>query len=381
MGCGGMSAFARCRHAVVHALDGNGLQAAVRSSAVRGSGSPAQTAVGFPETRKGLRMRRREFMAGLGAAMAWPRSALAQRRALPTIGWLDFAPQGSMRDSVPAFKQGLAEAGYVEGRNAEIEYRWANGHTERLPALATDLIGRQVAVIVASTTAAALAAKAATQTIPIVFRIGSDPVEIGLVAGINRPAGNLTGVAQLGSEIASKRLALLHELVPAAQLIAILVDPADPIFTQAETRDLQSAARVLGVRVLVLNAGTENDIEAAFARLIELRAGALLIGADTFFYSARDQIVSLAARHSMPTMFFESAAVPAGALLSYGPDIFGSNHQVGIYAGRILKGEKPADLPVMQPTKFELVINLKTAKALGLTIPETLLATADEVIQ
>ena len=260
-------------------------------------------------------MRRRVFIAGLGSAAAWPVVALAQQHALPTIGWLDFAPQGSTRDSVPAFKQGLAETGYVEGQNAEIEYRWANGHSERLPALATDLVGRQVAVIVASTTAAALAAKAATQTIPIVFR------------------------------------------------------------------DLQSAARVLGVRVLVLNAGTENDIEAAFARLIKLRAGALLIGADTFFYSARDQIVSLAARHSIPTMFFESAAVPAGALLSYGPDIFGSNHQAGVYVGRILKGEKPADLPVVQPTKFELLINLKTARALGLTIPETLLATADQVIE
>jgi putative ABC transport system substrate-binding protein len=313
--------------------------------------------------------------------MTWPRNALAQQRVLSTIGWLDFAPQESTRDSVLAFKQGLAEAGYVEGKNAQIEYRFADGHNDRLPALAADLVGRQVAVIFASTTAAALAAKAATLTIPIVFRIGTDPVEIGLVASINRPAGNLTGVAQLGSGMAAKRLALLHELVPAVSLIAILVDPANAVAVHAETRDLQSAARVLGVRVVVLHAGTADDIAAAFLRLIELRAGALLIGADTFFYAARDQIVALAARHAMPTMFFESAAVPAGALLSYGPDIFESNRQVGIYAGRILKGEKPSELPVMQPTKFELVINVKTAKALGLTIPETLLATADEVIQ
>jgi putative ABC transport system substrate-binding protein len=326
-------------------------------------------------------MKRREFIAGLGAAMIWPRSALAQQGPLPTIGWLDFAPRESTRDSVPAFKQGLAEAGYAVGRNAEIEYRWADGHGEMLPALAADLVNRQVTVIFASTTPAALAAKAATRNIPIVFRIGTDPVEIGLVASINRPAGNLTGVAQLGSDIAAKRLALLHELVPAAQLIAIIVDPANPIFAQAETRDLQSAARVLGVRVLVLNAGNDNDVAAAFSRLVELRAGALLMGADTFFYAARDQIISLAARYAMPTMYYESAAVPSGALLSYGPDIFRSNHQAGIYTGRILKGEKPADLPVVRPTKFELAINMKTAKALSLTIPETLLATADLVIE
>jgi putative tryptophan/tyrosine transport system substrate-binding protein len=326
-------------------------------------------------------LRRRQFIAGLGAVVTWPRTAPAQRGAVPTIGWLDFAPQKSTRDSVQAFKQGLAEAGYIDGTNADVKYRWADGHSEMLPALAANLVDSQVTVMVASTTAAALAAKAATRTIPIVFRIGSDPVEIGLVASINRPAGNLTGVAQLGSDIAAKRLALLRELVPAAQLIAVLVDPANPIFAQAETRDLQSAARALGVRVVVLNAGNADDIAAAFSRLIDLRADALLISADTFFYSVRDQIISLAARHAMPTMYFESAAVPAGALLSYGPDIFGSNHQVGIYAGRILKGEKPADLPVVRPTKFELVINLKTAKTLGLTVPETLLATADEVIQ
>jgi putative ABC transport system substrate-binding protein len=238
-----------------------------------------------------------------------------------------------------------------------------------------------VAVIFAATTSSALAAKAATQTIPIVFTLGSDPVALGLVASLNRPGRNLTGVAVLAAEIATKRLALLHELVSAIASIALLVNPANPNYVQAETKDLQSAARVLGVRVLVLNGGTESDVAAAFATLVEQQVSALLISADTFFYTARQQILSLAARYAIPTMFYDRESVVAGGLLSYGaeqPDIL---RQVGLYAGRILKGEKPADLPVIQPTKFELTINMKTAKALGLTIPETLLATADEVIQ
>jgi putative tryptophan/tyrosine transport system substrate-binding protein len=237
-----------------------------------------------------------------------------------------------------------------------------------------------VAVIVAVTTASALAAKAATQTISIVFRVGSDPVEIGLVATFNRPAGNLTGIANLSSGIITKRLALLHELFPAVT-IATLVNPANPGFTQIETRDLQTAASVLGVRMLVLNGGTANDIAGAFATLVERQAGALLISADSGFMAARDQIASLAARYAIPTMFADRASAAAGALLSYGNNYPAVNHQVGVYAGRVLNGEKPANLPVVQPTKFELVINLKTAKALGLTIPETLLATADEVVQ
>jgi putative tryptophan/tyrosine transport system substrate-binding protein len=326
-------------------------------------------------------MRRREFIAGLGGAAAWPVVARAQQPAMPVIGWLDLQSPEAARESVPAFQQGLAETGYVEGRNVVVEYRWAENHIDRLPALAADLVRRRVAVIVAVTTESALAAKAATPTIPIVFRVGSDPVEIGLVATFNRPAGNLTGIANLTTAIISKRLALLHELVPAIASIATLVNPANPRFTQIETRDLQAAAGVLGVRMLVLNGGTASDIAGAFATLVERQAGALLISADATFMASRDQITSLAARYAIPTMFADRASAAAGSLLSYGNDFPDVNRQVGVYTGRILNGGKPADLPVVQPTKFELVINLKTAKALGLTIPETLLATADEVIQ
>jgi putative tryptophan/tyrosine transport system substrate-binding protein len=323
-------------------------------------------------------MRRREFIAGLGAAV-WPLAARAQQPALPVVGWLDGQSPESAREYLPAFRRGLAETGYVEGRNVIVEYHWAENDNDRLSALAADLVRRQVAVIVASTTSAALAAKAATQTIPIVFRIGSDPVALGLVASLNRPAGNLTGIANL--DIVTKRLALLHELVPAIASIALLVNPANPSYVQAETKDLQPAARVLGVRVLVLNGGTEGEIATAFATLVEQQIGALLISADSFFVTARQQILSLAARYAILTMFIDRASVAAGGLLSYGNDFRDVSRQVGLYAGRILKGEKPADLPVFQSTKFELTINLKTAKALGLTIPETLLATADEVIQ
>jgi putative ABC transport system substrate-binding protein len=275
----------------------------------------------------------------------------------------------------------LAEIGYVEGRNVIVEYRWAENDNDLLSAFAADLVRRHVAVIVAPTTSSALAAKAATQTIPIVFSIGSDPVALGLVASLNRPTANLTGVSKLAAEITPKRLALLHELVPAIASIAMLVNPANPNFVQAETKDLQSAAHVLGVRALVLNGGTESDIAAAFATLAEQQVSALLISADSFFYAARYQIMSLAARYAIPTMFYDRASVAAGGLLSYGDDLRHNIRQVGLYVGRILKGEKPPDLPVQQPTKFELIINLKTAKAIGLTIPETLLATADEVIQ
>ncbi len=327
-------------------------------------------------------MKRREFMALLGgAAAAWPLVARAQQPAMPTIAWLDSQYREATREAIPAFQRGLAETGYVEGRNVIIEYHWAEGHHDRLQALAAELVRRQVAVIVASTTPSALTAKAATQTIPVVFRMGSDPVELGLVASFNRPGGNLTGVADLAADITAKRLAVLHELVPAVASIAMLVNPANPYYAQAETRDLQSAAHSLGVRVLVLNGRTESDIAAAFATLVDQQAGALLIGADTFFYAARDRIILLAAHYAIPTMFFESASVAAGGLLSYGPDLLGANHQVGLYAGRILRGEKPAEMPVLQPTKFELVINLQTAKALGLTVPPSLLARADEVIE
>jgi len=326
-------------------------------------------------------VRRRTFIAGLGSAVTWPLAARAQQASMPVIGWLDLQSPEAARESVPAFQKGLAETGYVEGRDVTVEYRWAENHIDRLPVLAADLVRQRVTVIVAVTTASALAAKAATQTIPIVFRVGSDPVEIGLVATFNRPAGNLTGIANLSTGIVSKRLALLHELVPGIASIAMLVNPANPSYVQAETKDLQSAAHVLGVRVLVLNGGTESDIAAAFATLVEQQVSALLLGADNFFNTARHQIISLAARYAIPTMFYDRASVAAGGLLSYGADLLDANRQVGLYTGRILKGEKPADLPVIQPTKFELTINMKTAKALGLTIPETLLATADEVIQ
>ena len=297
------------------------------------------------------------------------------------VGWLDGQAPESVRERLPAFRKGLAETGYVEGRNVIVEYRWAENDNDRLSALAADLVRRHVAVIVAATTSSALAAKAATQTIPIVFNMGSDPIALGLVTSLNRPTGNLTGVAILAADMAPKRLALLHELVPAITSIAMLVNPSNPKFFQAETKDLQSAAHVLGVRVLVLNGGTERDIAAAFATVVEQQVNALLISADSFFYAASHQIISLAARYAIPTMFGDSASVQAGGLLSYGPDGREMPRQVGLYAGRILKGEKPAELPVVETNKLEMVINLKTAKALGLTIPETLLATADEVIQ
>jgi putative ABC transport system substrate-binding protein len=326
-------------------------------------------------------IRRREFIAGLGSAATWPVVARAQRSTIPTIGLLHGESPEAARELLLAFRKGLAETGYVEGRNVIVEYRWAENDNDRLTALAADLVRRRVAVIVAVTTSAALAAKAATQTIPIVFSIGLDPVEFGLVASFNRPAGNLTGIANLSGYMAPKRLALLHEMVPAIASIATLVNPANPDYARAETKGFQSAARVLGARVLVLNAGTESEIAAACATLVEQQVSALLMSADSFFRAARDQITSLAARYAIPTMFEDRSSVVAGGLFCFGPDRRDTDRQIGLYAGRILNAEKPADLPVVQPTKFELVINLKTAKALGLTFPETLLATADEVIQ
>jgi len=327
-------------------------------------------------------VRRREFIAGLGvAAAAWPLAGRAQRPALPVIGFLDPSWLESLRGRMAAFGQGLAEAGYAEGRNAAIEYRWAEGQNDRLPALAAELVRRQVAVIVTpGGTAATLAAKAATQTIPIVFGLGADPVEPGLVGSLARPGGNLTGVSYLTVEAAAKPLELVHELVPAANLIAVLVHPANRT-TETEARGLQVAARVLGVRLLVLNASSESDIEAAFATLVRERAGALVISSDTFFLAQRDQIVALAARHRVPAIEQFREFALAGGLMSYGPSVTDGWRLVGLYAGRILNGEKPADLPVQQATKIELVINMKTAKALGLTFPLTLLGRADEVIE
>jgi putative tryptophan/tyrosine transport system substrate-binding protein len=321
-------------------------------------------------------MIRREFVAGLGSAAVWPAVARAQQRPVPVIGWLARVP-GTMERFLSGFKQGLAETGYVVGRNVTIELR----EGDDLRALAVDLVRRHVTVIVVVGGEGAKAAKAAAQTIPVVFTMGGDPVETGVVASLNRPSGNLTGIVIVGDELAAKRLELLHKLVPAAAPIAMLGGLAGSELNQAEARAMQSAADVLGVRLLVLNATTESEVAAAFANLVEQRAGALVTSSGVFRVAALNQIISLASRYAIPTLFYDRDAVAGGGLASYGAKLDETRRQMGVYTGRILKGEKPADLPIMQPTKFEFVINLKTAKALGLTVPETLLATADEVIQ
>jgi putative tryptophan/tyrosine transport system substrate-binding protein len=327
-------------------------------------------------------MRRRVFIAGLGSAVAWPVVARAQQAEKPTIGYLDAGSVETTREVVAAVHRGLSETGYVDGRNVTVEYRWAEDRFDRLPALADDLVRRQVAVIVSpGSTLAALAAKAATKSIPIVFTMGADPIEAGLVASLNRPGGNVTGIYSLSTAVAAKRLELLHGLVPAETSIAYLVNPTNHVGAEIETKELQVAARILGVRLLILNASDQSEFETAFATLVQQRAGVLLVAADGSFFRHLDQLVALAARQRVSAMFAWREATAAGGLMSYGTDRPAAWRQVGVYTGRILKGEKPADLPVQQVTKLELVINLKTAKALGLTIPETLLATADQVIE
>jgi len=300
---------------------------------------------------------------------------------MPVAGFVSAAsPQGYARP-LSAFLKGLGETGYVEHHNVAIEYRWAEGQNDRLPALAADLVQRRVAVIAATTTLAALAAKAATMTIPIVFEMASNPVRLGLVASLNRPGGNVTGVTQLNVELAPKRLELLHEALPTTSVMALLVNPTDPAISEPTTRDLLSAARTLGLELHVLNASTERDFDGAFAKLIELRAGGLVIAGDPFFTSQIEQLAALTVRHAVPANYHNRDFAVAGGLLSYGTNFRETYRLAGNYTGRVLKGDKPADLPVQQATKVELIINLKTAKALGLNIPNTLIGRADELIE
>jgi ABC-type uncharacterized transport system substrate-binding protein len=326
-----------------------------------------------------LHIRRREFILG-SAAAAWPLAARAQQPAMPVIGFLSGVSPGPFAQRLAAFRQGLSESGTIEGRNVAIEYRGAEGQYDRLPALATELVGRRIAVIVAYTNQAALAAKVATTTIPIVFLIGADPIKLGLVASLARPGENITGVSWFGADLVPKQLSLLHELVPNAAVIALLVD-LNVLNAASYVSEVQSAARALGLQLVVLNARTPGDIDIAFASLVRERAGALVVGAGAFLVSWRNQIIALAARHAIPAIYGFREYSADGGLISYGNDIPDAFRRAGVYTGRILKGDKPADLPVEQATKFELIINLKTAKALGLAVPSSMQLLADEVIE
>jgi putative tryptophan/tyrosine transport system substrate-binding protein len=326
-------------------------------------------------------MRRREFIAGLGSAAAWPVVARAQQPALPVIGVLDAGSADASTDRVRAFRKGLSEAGYVEGQNVAVDYYWLEGQFDRLSALVAVLIRRRVAVIATPGNVAALAAKAATATIPIVFGIADDPVKLGLVASLNRPGGNATGFNNFSHEVNAKRLGLLHELVPKAVRVAVLVNPADATNTEAASRDVQKAAPAIGLQTQMLNATTSREIDVAFATLARERPDALFVASGAFFTSRRVQLANLASRNGIPAAYATREIVAAGGLMSYGTTISDQYRQIGIYAGRILKGAKPADLPVVQPTKFEFVINLQTARTLGIEVSSTLLALADEVIE
>ena len=325
---------------------------------------------------------RRTFLATLGGAAAWPLAARAQQPAMPVIGYIGTGSRESDAFRLPSFYQGLNETGYVEGRNVAIEYRWADGHNERLPALAADLVRRQVNIIaVPASTPGALAAKAATASIPIVFYIGLDPVELGLVASLHRPGGNITGVTGWNVTVGPKRLELLHEVVPAATVVGLLVNPTSPDLVEADVKEQRAAAQTLGLELHVLNASTERDFDSIFATLPQLRAGGLVIGTDSFFNTQKEHLAALSVRHRVPTVHQYREFARAGGLMSYGTDTSDLSRQVGVYTGRILKGDKPAELPVQQASKVEMVVNLKAAKMMGLTIPLPLLARADEVIE
>jgi putative tryptophan/tyrosine transport system substrate-binding protein len=327
-------------------------------------------------------MRRREFIAGLGGAAAWPLAARAQQAAMPMVGFVHGGSSDAFADRVRAFRKGLGETGHVEGQNVTVEYHWLDGQFDRLPALMADLVRRHVAVIATpALSLAAIAAKAATPTIPIVFSVGDDPVKLGLVASLARPGGNATGFNSFSSEVTTKRLGLLYQLVPKAVRIAVLVDPTVGSVAETTARQVQEAARTMGLQLNLLTASTSHEIDAAFATLARERADALFVGASPFFVGRRVQFATLAARDRIPAAYEVRDYVAAGGLMSYGTDNGDGYRQVGVYTGNILKGAKPADLPVMQATKFEFLINLQTARLIGIDIPEMLLATADEVIE